>query len=143
MRCLKVCLWITAVSCLAAAVCMVLPIAMMESFFEHFGVEPLPDTPIFIYITRLVSATYTVIGVFLIILALDPMKYGVMVPFAGISTLFIGLVCGTVGAISVMPKLWFIGDALGGIVLGLLILISWQKAKKGCGCPAQTQPGQE
>ena len=141
MRRLKLCLWITAVSCLAAAVFMVLPIPTIESFFENFGIEPLPDTPIFIYIARLISATYAVIGVFLVILALKPMKYGVLVPFAGVSTLFIGLVCGTVGVISVIPKLWFLGDALFGIILGLGILISWQKVKKSC--RQQTQPSQE
>ena len=141
MRCLKVCLLITAFSCLAAALFMILPIPTIESFFENFGIESLPDTPIFIYITRLVSATYAVIGVFLIIMALDPMKYGVMVPFAAVSTLFIGLVCGTVGVISVIPKLWFLGDALFGIILGLGILISWQKVKKGRS--AETQPSQE
>ena len=141
MKCLKICLWITAVLCLTATVCMLLPIPTLESLLKNFGIGPLPDTPISIYITRLLSATYAVVGVFLIILALDPMKYGVMVPFSGVSALFLGLVCGTVGVISVMPKLWFLGDALSGIILGLLILISWQKVKKGS--PAQIQPNPE
>ena len=141
MRCLKIYLWITAVSCLAAAAGMFLPISMMESFFKCFGIGPLPDTSLFIYITRLISATYAVVGVFLVILALNPKKYGVLVPFSGVSALFLGLMCGTVGVIYVMPKLWFLGDALFGIILGLGILISWQKVKKGC--PAETQPSQE
>ena len=70
MKCLKVSLWITAVSCLAAAVFMLLPIPTLDSFFEKFGIEPLPDTPLFIYISRLLFATYAVVGAFLIILAL-------------------------------------------------------------------------
>ena len=141
MKSLKVCRWVLTVLCLVAAVFMILPIPTMESFFENFGIEPLPDTPIFIYITCLLSATYAVVGVFLVILAFDPMKYGAMVPFAGVSTLFIGLVCGTVGVISVMPNLWFLGDDLSGIIVGLLILIFWQKVKKGCS--AETQSSQE
>ncbi len=69
------------------------------------------------------------IGVFFIILALNPMKYGVMVPFSGIAAVLTGVVCGITGPAVGMPAAWFLGDTLSCLVLGVLILVFWRKAK--------------
>jgi hypothetical protein len=100
----------------------------MESIWSTFGIESLPDSPQFMYAVRLLTATYGAVGVFFVILALDPAKYGVMVPFAGIASVFLGVVCGIAGPAAEMPTWWFLGDSLSCLVLGVLILVFWRQA---------------
>ncbi len=85
MRGLKICLWVAGVGCLSSVFGMFLPVSACESVARFFGVETLPDSPLCVYALRVMSAMAVAVGVFLIILALDPMKYGVMVPFTGVS----------------------------------------------------------
>ena len=47
--------------------------------------------------------TYTAVGVYLIILARNPMKYTVLVPFTGISAVLLGLACAITGLAVKMP----------------------------------------
>ncbi len=66
---------------------------------------------------------------FFIILALNPVKYGVLVPFSGLAAVFVGVVCFITGLAVGMPAVWFLGDSLSCAVLGVLILVFWRKAK--------------
>jgi len=97
---------------------------------EYFGIESLPDSPLFFYMARVTSAMAVWIGVFFIILALSPMKYGVMVPFTGLASVFLGAVCAITGLVVGMPALWFLGDSLSCVVLGVLIFVFWRKARR-------------
>jgi hypothetical protein len=130
MRGLKICLWIAGIGCLSSVIGMVLPLSALEFIWRAFGIASLPDSPQFMYAVRLLTATYGVAGVFLIILALDPVKYGPMVLFAGIASIFLGIVCGIAGLLAEMPLWWFLGDSLSCEVLGILILVFWQQAKQ-------------
>ena len=127
MRALKICLWIAGVGCLLSVFGMFLPMSVFESIAKFFGIELLPDSPLLVYAVRLMSATYAAVGVFFIILALDPMKYGVMVPFSGLGAVFVGVVCAIAGLSTAMPLWWFLGDSLSCLVLGVLILVFWIK----------------
>jgi len=129
MRALKICLWITGILYLLAVVGLFLPVSACESIAGFFGIETLPDSPLIMYAIRTMSATYIGIGVFFIILALNPLKYRVLVPFSGIVAVFIGVVCAISGPIVGMPAFWYLGDSLSCAVLGVLILVFWQKAK--------------
>ncbi len=129
MRALKVCLWIAGLGCLLSVPGIFLPISAWESIARFFGVESLPDSPLFWYAARLMSATYAAVGVFFIILALHPMKYGVMVPFSGLAAMFIGVVCAITGRAVGLPTLWFLGDSLSCLVLGILIVVFWRQTK--------------
>ncbi len=133
MRALKICLWIAGVGCLLSVFGMFLPMPVFESIAKSFGIELLPDSPLLVYAVRLMSATYAAVGVFFIILALDPMKYGVMVPFSGLGAVFVGVVCAIAGLSTAMPLWWFLGDSLSCLVLGVLILVFWQQAKQTSG----------
>lgn len=126
---LKICLWIAAVGCLTSVVGLVLPVSAWEGIGEAFGIESFPDSPEFMYAARLLSATFAATGVFLIILALDPLKYGVMVPFTGVSAICLGVVCGIAGSVAAMPVWWYLGDSLGCLILGALTLVFWQQVK--------------
>ena len=130
MRALKICLWIAGVLCLLSVFGMFLPISVWQSIAKVFGVQlVLPDSPLVEYAVRLMSATYVAVGVYLVILALNPMKYGIMVPFTGIAAVLLGVVCMITGVIVKMPVMWFLGDAIPCIVLGFLIVVFWQRAK--------------
>ena len=130
MRGLKICLWIAAVACLMSAAGVFLPISVWESVAKVFGVELLPDTPVSEYMIRLMLATYSAIGVFLAILALKPLDYGIMVPFTALSSIVLGVVCVVTGFMVGMPTQWFLGDSLPCLILGVLILVFWKKAKQ-------------
>jgi hypothetical protein len=130
MRGLKICLWITGILCLLAVFGMFLPISVFESIAKFFGIESLPDSPLIMYAIRTVSATFIGIGVFFIILAMNPMKYGVMVPFSCMVAVLIGVVCVITGPAVGMPAPWFLGDFLSCAVPGVLILAFWRQAKQ-------------
>ena len=133
MRGLKICLWIAGILCLLSIFGIFLPVSAWESILRFFGHKSLdfPSSALMEYTIRVGSATYVAIGVYLIILALRPMKYPVLIPFTGLAAIFIGVVCGVTGLIAAMAPLWYLGDTLGCLVLGTLILLFWQKAKTG------------
>ena len=130
MRGLKICLWIAGIGCLLSVFGMFLPVSAWQSIAKVFGVESLPDSPLFEYVARLMSATYAAVGVFFIILALRPMDYGVMIPFSGWASVFVAVVCAITGHVVAMPTLWFLGDASFCLVFGVLILVFWRQAKR-------------
>ena len=127
---LKICLWVAGILCLLCVFGVFLPVSIWESFIGFFGLDSFPDSPLFDYVVRVTSATFVGVGVFFIILAKDPMKYGIMVPFTGLAAVVLGVICGITGFAVKMPNLWFLGDALSCLVLGVLILVFWQQAKQ-------------
>lgn len=129
MRALKICLWITGIVCLLSVVGLFLPLSAFESIAGFFGIETLPDSPLIMYAIRMVAATYIGTGVFFIILALNPAKYGVLVPFSGLAAIFIGVVCVITGLAVGMPAPWFLGDFLSCAVPGVLIFVFWRQTK--------------
>ena len=133
MLALKICLWIGGFACLLSVVGMFLPVSAIESITKSFGIESLPDSPQFMYAVRLMSGTYVAVGAFFVILALNPTRYGVMVPFSGVGAVFVGVVCVIAGPLAEMPVWWFLGDSLGCLVLGIFILVFWQQAKLASG----------
>jgi hypothetical protein len=129
MRRLKVCLWIAGVLCLLSLVGVILPLSTLGSMAALFGEAELPDTPVFVYAVRVGFATYAAIGVYLIILALNPLEYGVLVPFTGAAGIFLGVVCLVTGVVAHMPRLWYLGDSLACAVFGILFLVFWPAAR--------------
>ena len=130
MRGLKICLLVTGILCLLSVVGLFAPLSACESVAGFFGLETLPDSPLIMYAIRTIAATYVGIGVFFIILARRPMKYTVLVPFTGVAAVALGVVCAITGLVVSMPSMWFLGDSVSCIVLGVLIIVFWQKAKQ-------------
>ncbi len=129
MRALKICLWITGVLCLLSVFGMFLPVKLLESIAKAFGGQAFPDSAMCLYGLRVVSAMCVGVGVFFVILALDPMKYGVLVPFSGLAAVFLGVVCAITGLAVGMPFWWFLGDSASCTVLGVLIFVFWRQTK--------------
>jgi hypothetical protein len=130
MRGLKICLWIAGILCLLSVFGIFLPVRVIESIAKAFGVQALPDSPLVMYVVRVMSATYAGVGVYFVILALRPMDYGVLVPFTGLAAVLLGVVCGITGLAVAMPPLWFLGDFVSCTMLGVLILVFWRKARR-------------
>ncbi|MFO7956258.1 MAG: hypothetical protein R6X33_04095 [Candidatus Brocadiia bacterium] len=128
MRGLKTCLWIAGLFCLLSVFGLLLPMSALRSLAGVFGGGELPEAPVFVYALRVSSATYLAVGAFFILLARDPMRYGLLVPFAGGASVLVGVVCGVTGLLSGMPAGWFLGDFLTCTVLGILILVFWRRA---------------
>jgi len=112
MRALKLCLWITGILCLLSVLGIFLPLSAWQSIATAFGIESLPDSSLFVYMIRLISATYAAAGLFYIILARWPMKYQVLIPFSALAAVFVGMTCAITGLTVAMPVLWFLGDSV-------------------------------
>ena len=132
MRGLKTCLWIAGVACLFGVIGIFLPMSAIRSVVASFGLPAFPDAPLVAVMYRAMAATYVAAGVFLIILALDPMKYGILVPFAGVAGIFVGVVLGVSGCVARMPMWWTASESLWGVLLGVLVLLFWRCAKCPC-----------
>lgn len=131
MRILKIFLWIAGIACLLSGYGLFMPILVLETVANFFKIDSLlpPDSPLFEYVVRTISAMAVTTGVYLIILALNPMKYPALIPFTGLASIFVGVVCGIAGLAAEIPALWFLGDSLGCLVFGILVLASWQQVK--------------
>jgi hypothetical protein len=71
---LKICLWVAGILCLLSGFALFLPMSALESFAKALGTQVFPDSPLFAYMARVVSAMAAAMGVYLIILARHSMK---------------------------------------------------------------------
>lgn len=94
MRTLKFILWIAGILCLLSGFGLFLPVSTLEAIAKFFEAESpgLADSPLFEYVVRVSSAMAVAIGVYLIILALHPMKYPALIPFTALASLFLGVI---------------------------------------------------
>jgi len=131
MRGLKICFWVGGFFCLLSLVGVFLPVAVLESIFKCFGVDAagVLGRPMVEYIVRLVAGTYGAVGVYLLILAKEPMRYGALVPFTAVASLLLGAGCIVIGMMVGMPAKWFLGDAGGCLVFGVVVLLLWWRVK--------------
>lgn len=120
---LKITLWISAIGCLIATPFTILSWDIIQSIFLWFGIEPISDDPITIYLFRIVCGVFGLIGIFFVILAKNPFQYGYMLNLGAYGLILLGVLCLMLGLSLNMPVKLYIGDALFGLVLGLLIVI--------------------
>lgn len=130
MALLKITLWVSGIACLLAAPGIFVPMESWLKVTGFFGIETLPDAPIFVYMARLLCATYAGIGIYFLILGLRPLKHGVLVPFSGIACVLLGVLCWITGEAAGMPAKWYLSDSLSSLILGFLILMFWLFARK-------------
>ena len=130
MKSLKVALWVTAIGCLTAVPFIFLPWAAVESIGSWFGIESLPDMPIAVYFFKVVFGVFGLIGVFFIILARNPLKYGPMLNLGAFGLILFGLLALILGLSIGLPLIVYIGDGLSGLVLGIVILVFSSRSKQ-------------
>ena len=90
----------------------------------------MPNVPIVIYIFRVVCGVIGLIGVYFIILARNPLNYGPMLDLGAYGLILFGLLALILGLKIGMPPIAYIGDALSGLILGIIIAIFSSKAKR-------------
>lgn len=130
MKTLKVVLWIAAIGCFTAVPFVFLPWTVAESIAARFGIESLPSTPISVYFFKVVLGVVGLIGVFFVILARNPLKYGPMLSLAAFGLVLFGVLALILGLSLKLPPIVYIGDALSGLVLGIAVLILSSRAKQ-------------
>jgi hypothetical protein len=137
------------IACLLALPALLMPMSALEACANLFAAVEFPRAPLFAYLLRAALATYAAVGVFYVILAVRPEKYPVLVPFSGVAAVYLGVALAIVGGITGLPALWFVPDALFSIVLGVLILLFWGRARgesgraASAGEPAVAEPEEE
>ena len=128
MKGLKIILWIGAICCLLAFIFAALPWRAITALFHWAGIEPPAAEPITVFMFRLAEVLFGMIGIFFVILARNPLKYGAMLLLAAY-----GLVCygvfALVGGVRYGFPVWtYSGDVIFSIVAGVLLLIFRKKA---------------
>lgn len=130
MKSLKVALWISALGCLTAVPFIFLPWTVLENIISWFGIDPLPNVSLVVYLFRLVCGVFGLIGIFYVFLARNPLGYGPMLELGSFGLILFGLITLILGSTIGLPLIVYIGDALSGLVLGIIILILSIKLKK-------------
>ena len=138
MRQLKICLWVVGVLYSLALVGLFMKSSTIESVATTFGSPAFPDAPLFAYTLRVMLGVYSAIGLFHVILALNPMKYGALVPFAGLAAILVGAICLVWGVKVRLSALVYLADFLFCELFGALIVVFWLRAR-----PAEPLPQPE
>lgn len=130
MRSLKFALWICASGCLAAIPFVVLPWEIIQDLCLWFGIEPIPDTPLLMYFLRGACGIFGLIGLYFIVLARNPLDYGPMLNLGAHGLIAFGLLALILGLSLKISLKIFLGDAIFGIALGIVITILSYRVQK-------------
>ena len=130
MKGLKIILWISAIGSLSGFITSILPWHIITDWMTLTGIQPPGNEPATIYMFRLCFMAYGMIGVFLLVLARNPLKYGGMLPLAACFLIFYALFRLVCGILYQYPVWHYIGDFIVGIVFGISIFIFRKKALK-------------
>ena len=123
MKALKVILWICGISFLISFVALVLPWGVIENLYRFFGEEPIVASATANYSFRVACFIVGLIGIYFIILALDPATYRRLIGFSAIALIACGVASVIIGLNAGIAPQFYIGDGLFGIVLGGLLAI--------------------
>lgn len=130
MRSLKIALWICALGCLTAVPFIVLPWGAIKGIMVWYGLEPVPDIPVVMYFIRITCGVFGLIGIYFIILARNPLDYGPMLNLGAYGLIVFGLLCLILGLSMKISLTVFLGDALFGITLGIVIVFLASRAQR-------------
>jgi hypothetical protein len=134
---LKIMLWLTGILCVLTVIGVFMPFTSLQKMAAYFDVEQPADTPFMNYAMRTISVMFVAVGIYFIILALAPLKYGILVPFSAIATILLGVACLIIGPMVAMPAKWFVADGLSCLILGVLIFAFWKHAKSAAATARQ------
>ena len=75
MKVLKTALWLSAIYCLVESSGVLLPWRAITAYFEFYGYQVPAAEPINVFMIRLFSVLFGMIGIFFIILAQNPLLF--------------------------------------------------------------------
>ena len=128
MKGLKVVLVVIGVLCfVSSAPGTVLPWSSLVRCAGVMGLEVPPEHPVVVYSMRVESLAFALIGIFFLVLASDPLRYRPMLVLAVCGLFAVAAVALVAGWLIQMQPLWYLGDAAGCAVAGVLILVFWPR----------------
>jgi hypothetical protein len=128
MKGLKNTLWVCAIGFLLNFIFAALPWQAMTAWANVFGVQMPAAEPWIVFAVRTLFTTYGMIGVFFVILARNPLKYGAMLLLAAYGLLLLGILELIGGIRYAFPLIIYIIDVIFCFITGVLILIFRREA---------------
>lgn len=107
-----------------------MPWSFIAGQLEGLGAETLPSDPMLNYWLRMTAGAFTCIGVFFFVLAVRPVKYAAIIPFAAGFLFFEGVLLLTaclVLRLSLLPSLF---DSMFCLLMAVGIFLSNHTLKK-------------
>ena len=128
MKGLKIILWICAISFLLAFILAPIPWRAIIAWFQWVGIQPPAAAPITVFMFRISLAMFGMVGIFFVILAKNPLKYGAMLPLSAVGLFCYGVLSLVLGIRYGLPVWIYFNDVVFGLVTGVLILVFQKKA---------------
>jgi hypothetical protein len=102
-----------------------------ERLLEGLGAKPIPYDPMLDYWLRMASGAFALVGIWYLMLAIWPKKFGAAIPWFGALMLVEGLILLVHGLRLSLPPFPFYGDVSACLLFGGGILICSRKLEKG------------
>lgn len=134
MKNLKITLWVCAIFFLLSFLFVPLPWRTFTAWFNQYGIQIPTAEPFTVFMARIYLMTFGMIGVFFVILARNPLKYGEMLLLAAYGLLLFGLLALIGSILYILPNalpITIIGTIIKVIIyfiLGALILLFRKEA---------------
>jgi hypothetical protein len=93
------------------------------------GLEPMPDHPLVVYCVRLSSLGFALIGVFFLVVATNPVRYGPMVALAVCGLFLTAALAVATGIQTRMQPPWYLADAGVASLAAVLLLAFWPRRR--------------
>lgn len=107
-----------------------IPWSAVAEQLEGLGAEKLPADPMLNYWLRMQAGANTFVGLFLFVIALNPLKYRNVLPFVWILLVGEGCILLIWGLLLGLSPLPFVVDSLFCLIIGIGILLSSQIVRK-------------
>lgn len=107
-----------------------MPWSFVTDQLQSLGAQALPPDPMLNYWLRMTAGAFTSIGLFFFLLALKPLKYSAMIPFAAGFLLFEGVLLLITNRLLHLPPLPSLFDAAFCLLIGSGILLSHSAISK-------------
>jgi hypothetical protein len=115
---------LSAAGTMVAFLAMLLPVNWMEATHARIGLGEFPRLPIMQYLTRSIAALYGFHGVFVWMVANDPVRYRPFVWFTATMNIVFGAMVLAIDLYAGMPALWTAIEGPGIMALGVAIALA-------------------
>ena len=131
-RGLRVVLTAVAILCLLQFVVALLPEAVVGRLATLFGGLGrrdglIPDEPLFWYSLREGAVMYLGVGLALLVMSRDPVRYRTLVKVAIVALGTMAVASATYGPLNAMPVLWYGADILVSLVFFVLLCVFYPR----------------
>jgi hypothetical protein len=128
MRGLKTVLTVIGIVCFLSSVpAVAAPWSSVVRWLGILGLEAPPEHPAVVYMMRIGSLSFALIGIFFLVLASDPLRYRAMLVLAVCGCWAVAICALAAGWVVQMQPVWYVADVLGCALAGVLILAFWPR----------------